>query len=166
MLAVAGSILLLLLIGRMRHRANSLSAEIVKLWIAVVRHANVRRCFLLVFVLACLTHLMNVLVFFVVGQNLGLPVLPAQWFFIVPPALLFSMIPISAGGWGLREGVLILALASLGIPAEEAIIPSLIFGLVILLVTLPGVLVWLANRRPDAADDHRRPQAIADARDR
>jgi hypothetical protein len=96
---------------------------------------------------------MNVLVFFVVGQNLGLPVLPAQWFFIVPPALLFSMIPISAGGWGLREGVLILALANLGIPAEEAIVPSLIFGLGILLVTLPGALVWLANRRPGATDE-------------
>jgi len=56
-----------------------------------------------------------------VGQNLGLPVLAAQWFFIVPPALLLSMIPISAGGWGRREGVLIFALACLGIPAGEAI---------------------------------------------
>jgi hypothetical protein len=63
------------------------------------------------------------------------------------------MIPISAGGWGLREGVLIFALGELGIPAEEAIVPSLIFGLGILLVTLPGALVWLANRKPDAADD-------------
>jgi uncharacterized membrane protein YbhN (UPF0104 family) len=127
------------------------------LCLAVVWNANVRRCFLLVFALACLTHLMNVLVFFVVGQNLGLPVLPAQWFFIVPPALLFSMIPISAGGWGLREGVLIFALGELGIPAEEAIVPSLIFGLGILLVTLPGALVWLANRKPDAADDRTQP---------
>lgn len=153
-LAVAGSILLFLLIGRTRYRGSSLRVEIVKLCVAVVRNANVRRCFLLVFALACLTHLMNVLVFFVVGQNLGLPVLPSQWFFIVPPALLFSMIPISAGGWGLREGVLIFALASLAIPAEEAIVPSLIFGLGILLVTLPGALIWLANRKPDAADDH------------
>ena len=156
-LAVAGSILLFLLVGRTRYRGHSLRVEIVKLCLAVVRNANVRRCFLLVFALACLTHLMNVLVFFVVGQNLGLPVLPAQWFFIVPPALLFSMIPISAGGWGLREGVLIFALGELGIPAEEAIVPSLIFGLGILLVTLPGALVWLANRKPDAADDRTQP---------
>src|SRR5215831_757019 len=120
-LAVAGSILLFLLIGRTRYRGSSLRVEIVKLCDAVVRNATIRRSFLLVFALACLTHLMNVLVFFVVGQNLGLPVRPVEWFFIVPPALLFSMIPISAGGWGLREGVLIFALASLGIPAEEAI---------------------------------------------
>jgi hypothetical protein len=38
-------------------------------------------------------------------QNFGLPLLPAQWFFIVPSALLFSMIPISAGGWGVREAL-------------------------------------------------------------
>ncbi len=152
-LIVAGSILLFLFVGRTRYRTHSLRVEIVKLYFAVIRNAGVRRCFLLTFALACLTHLMNVLVFFLVGQNLALPVLPAQWFFIVPPALLFSMIPISAGGWGLREGVLIFALASLGIPPEEAIVPSLIFGLGILVVTLPGALVWLANRRPNAADD-------------
>jgi Lysylphosphatidylglycerol synthase TM region len=70
-LAVAGSILLFLLVGRTRYRGNSLRVEIVKLCVAVVRNASVRRCFLLVFALACLTHLMNVLVFFVVGQNLS-----------------------------------------------------------------------------------------------
>ena len=81
------------------------------------------------------------------GQNLGLPVLPAQCRVVV------FLIPISAGGWGLCEGGLIFALGSLGIPAEEAIVPSLVFGLGILLVTLPGALVWLANRKPDAPDD-------------
>jgi hypothetical protein len=56
------------------------------------------------------------------------------------------MIPISAGGRGLREGVLIFALANLGVSPEQAIVPSLIFGLAILVVTLPGIWVWLGNR--------------------
>ena len=61
--------------------------------------------------------------------------------------------PISAGGWGLRERV--------RYSRSPAIVPSLIFGLGILLVTLPGALVWLANRKPDAADD--RMQSLAPA---
>ena len=151
--ALAGSILLFLLVGRTKYRTHSLRVEIANLYFAVVRNTGIRRYFLLTFMLACLTHLMNVLIFFLVGQNLGVPVTLAQWFFIVPPALLFSMIPISAGGWGLREGALIFALASLGVPAEEAIVPSLIFGLGILVVTLPGALVWLANRKTESAEN-------------
>src|SRR5262249_50006832 len=47
-----------------------------------------------------------------------------------------------------REGVLIFALASLGIPAEEAIVPSLIFGLGIVLAAASVCFVeadWAAR---------------------
>jgi glycosyltransferase 2 family protein len=151
--AVAASFLLFFLVGRTKYRSHSLRAEIAKLFFSVVRNAGFRRCFLLTFMLACLTHLMNILVLFIIGHNLGLPITPAQWFFIVPPALLLSILPISAGGWGLREGVLIFALGSLGVPPEEAIVPSLIFGLGLLVVTLPGAWVWLANKKLDSAED-------------
>jgi uncharacterized membrane protein YbhN (UPF0104 family) len=147
--AVTGSVLLFLLVGRTTGRAHSVRVEIANLYL-VIRSPGTRRYFLLTVVLACFTHLMNVLVFIFIGQNLGLPVTPAQWFFVVSPTLLFSMIPISAGGWGLREGVLIFALASLGVAPEEAIVPSLIFGLGILVVTLPGAWVWLASRGLDS----------------
>ena len=145
---LSGLIVAFVLLGFTKYRAHTLRVEIINMWFAVIRSGGMRRCLLATFALACVTHLMNVFVFVVVGRNLGLAVTPAQWFFIVPPALLFAMIPVSAGGWGLREGVLILALGRLGIPPEEAIVPSLIFGLGLLLVTLPGALVWLANRRP------------------
>jgi uncharacterized protein (TIRG00374 family) len=143
--AVVGSVLLFLLAGRIQDRVHSVPVAIADLY-CVIRSPGTRRYVLLTFMLASLTHLMNILVFILIGRNLGLPVTSAQWFFIVPPALLFSMIPISAGGWGLREGVLIFALASLGVAPEEAIVPSLIFGLGILVVTMPGVVIWLANR--------------------
>jgi uncharacterized membrane protein YbhN (UPF0104 family) len=157
-MAVAGSVFLFLLVGRTKYRTHFVRVEIARLYFAVVRNASVRRCLALTFMLACLTHLMNVLVFVLIGQDLELPISPAQWFFIVPPALLFSMIPVSAGGWGLREGVLIFALANLGVPPEEAIVPSLIFGLGILVVTLPGAWVWLANRKVESTEDD--PQTL------
>jgi len=157
-MAVAGSVLLFLFVGRTKYRTHFVRVEIARLYFAVVRNASVRKCLALTFMLACLTHLMNVLVFVLIGQDLELPISPAQWFFIVPPALLFSMIPVSAGGWGLREGVLIFALANLGVPPEEAIVPSLIFGLGILVVTLPGAWVWLANRKVESTEDD--PQTL------
>jgi hypothetical protein len=102
-----------------------------------------------------------------------LPVRLAQWFFIVPAALLFSMLPITAGGWGLREGILVFSLQGLGVRPEEAVVPSIVFGLGTLLVTLPGGLIWLANRRPkvtgtptgepEAPSEERRQAAMARA---
>jgi hypothetical protein len=76
-----------------------------------------------------------------------------HWFLIVPSVLLISMLPISAGGWGIREGSFVLALASFGIRPEEAIVPPIIFGLGVLVVTLPGGIIWLANRKRSAGTD-------------
>src|SRR5215510_10145099 len=59
--------------------------------------------------------------------------------------------PISAGGWGLREAGFVVALATFGIRPEEAILPPVIFGLGVLIVTLPGGVIWLANRKRKAA---------------
>jgi len=96
--------------------------------IAVLHDVKVRRCYLLVFALAFTTHVLNVFVFFLIGRNLEVVVSLEQWLFIVPSVLLFSMLPISAGGWGLREVSLIVALGGLGVRPEEAIIPRSCLG--------------------------------------
>jgi hypothetical protein len=136
-----------LLLVPAKYRQHPLVAGILRL-IALGRSEKGRRRRLaLVFLCAVLTHLANVLVIFLIGSDLELPVTLKQWFSIIPAVLLFSMIPISAGGWGLREGILILALQNLSIPPHEAIVPSLVFGFGIMLAALPGGFVWFANRR-------------------
>ena len=47
------------------------------------------------------------------------------WFIIIPPVILISSIPISIGGWGVREGAMIIALVELGINEVDAIMLSL-----------------------------------------
>lgn len=136
-----------LLVAPSRFRQHPVVAGILRL-IALGRgEPGRRRKLALVFACALLTHLANVLVIFLIGRDLELPVGLAQWFTIVPAALLFSMIPVTAGGWGLREGILILALRNLGISADEAIVPSLVFGFGVMLAALPGGFIWYAHRR-------------------
>src|SRR3984893_1681274 len=118
LVAVGALFFLFFLVGRSKYRMNSVRVEIAKLFFSVVRNAGFRRRLLLTFMLACFTHLMNILVLFIIGHSLGLPVTLAQWFLIVPPALLLSLLPISAGGWGLGESVLIFALVCLGVSPE------------------------------------------------
>jgi uncharacterized membrane protein YbhN (UPF0104 family) len=104
----------------------------------------------LVFALAATTHLLNVLVFWMLGQGLGLTITFDQWFIVVPTVLLISMLPISVGGWGVREGVMVVALHGLGVPSEEALLSSILFGLCVVIATLPGAIFWIATRKPSA----------------
>src|SRR5215467_14655988 len=101
-----------------------------------------------VFVLAATTHLLNVLVFWMLGQSLGLIITLDQWFVVAPTVLLISMLPISVGGWGVREGAMVVALHGLGVPTEEALLSSILFGLCAVTATLPGAIFWISTRKP------------------
>jgi len=47
-----------------------------------------------------------------------------------------------------REGAMVLALRGFGIPTEEALLPSILFGLCAVTATLPGATFWILARRP------------------
>ena len=100
-----------------------------------------------VFALAGTTHLLNVLVFWMLGQSIGLTMTIEQWFIVAPTVLLISMLPISIGGWGVREGAMVVALHGFGIPTEEALLPSILFGLCAVTATLPGAIFWISTRK-------------------
>jgi len=74
------------------------------------------------------------------GAAVGIPVGP--WFLCVAPlALLATSVPISLGGWGLREGSVVALLPLFGVQPAHALAISLLFGVAFLLGTLPGILV-------------------------
>lgn len=62
---------------------------------------------------------------------------------ILPAVLLFSALPISIGGWGVREGAMALAADFVGIPAANGFVLSLLFGTTLLLVSAGCSLLWL-----------------------
>jgi uncharacterized membrane protein YbhN (UPF0104 family) len=64
------------------------------------------------------------------------------------PATLFAMtIPISIGGWGVREASAVALWTMAGLPAEEALASSILYGVLTLLAALPGVVVLLVDRQ-------------------
>jgi hypothetical protein len=52
------------------------------------------------------------------------------------------LVPISIGGWGLREFAVVSLLAAHGVAPERAFLFSLCFGLVFLVGALPGAIVY------------------------
>jgi uncharacterized membrane protein YbhN (UPF0104 family) len=65
---------------------------------------------------------------------------------LLPPVVLMSSLPISVGGWGVREASMVVALAEIGMPAETALLMSVQMGALAALLALPGGLLWLLHQ--------------------
>ena len=92
---------------------------------------------------AAVQHLLRVLIFAVLAAALGLEVPFAALFAFVPAALLTAMVPVSFGGWGMREAALVYFLKTTGASAEAALTLSIAFGLLRGAVGAAGGLAWL-----------------------
>ena len=64
---------------------------------------------------------------------------------LMPPVILITTIPISIAGWGLREGAMVAAFAFVGVSEGDAFVMSVLFGLVGILVSLPGGVIWVTG---------------------
>jgi len=79
-------------------------------------------------------------------QNIGSDVTFWQIVVLCPPVFLVASIPITVGGWGVREGTMVFALGYAGVAPGEALAASIFLGLVVLAAALPGLfLLWSAG---------------------
>tara|TARA_R110002096_G_scaffold434832_1_gene658124 strand:+ start:130180 stop:131118 length:939 start_codon:yes stop_codon:yes gene_type:complete len=70
---------------------------------------------------------------------------------IVTPIILASMvIPLAIAGWGIREAAAAALFSAMGLDASMGVAVSVSFGLIGLVASLPGALVWLAPERQPA----------------
>jgi len=88
-----------------------------------------------------------VVVFAICALSIAEPLPLAALFTVVPVVLLSMVIPLSVGGWGIRE----LAAASLwpvvGLTAEAGIASSIVYGLVSMVSVIPGALLYLLMKK-------------------
>ena len=84
--------------------------------------------------------------FFATGWALGLRYNLMTYFAIVPPALVLTVIPISVAGWGVREGALVGLFSLIGADKTAVLMMSLLYGLTLIIVSLPGLVTYLKGR--------------------
>ncbi len=84
------------------------------------------------------------------GMRIEISLLDAVILFM--PAVLLATLPISVAGWGVRENAMVALYGFVGVPPEQALAISILYGVVSILVALPGGLLWLANRRRPAVE--------------
>ncbi|MGT2501069.1 lysylphosphatidylglycerol synthase transmembrane domain-containing protein [Bradyrhizobium guangxiense] len=113
---------------------------------------------------AIVVHLITVTTCYVLAIGLETPLSALDAFVLIPLVILSSAVPISIGGWGVREGAMVGALSLAGIAADKALAISVLLGLGGLIIGLFGGLVWLiAPERASFTPDQAR--AIAERTD-
>ncbi len=97
-------------------------------------------------------HTVSALTVYIIAQAMAVPIGALDCVILVPPVILFSMLPISIAGWGLREGAMVTAFAFVGVGYDEAFALSVLFGLVIMATGIPGGIIWLLHGSKRAED--------------
>ncbi len=100
--------------------------------------------------LSVLVHLFSMAGVYFAGASVGLDYDLLTYIVIVPPVILLTIVPISMAGWGVREGAMVGLFTLIG--AEQAVVlsMSILYGVVLIIASLPGLYVYLAGRRARA----------------
>jgi uncharacterized membrane protein YbhN (UPF0104 family) len=102
------------------------------------------------FLLAFLLQLGRVLATFLAARALQIDVAFVNLLVIVPATVLVSLLPVSVGGLGLREGTMVSLLGMIGVAPEAGFALSVLLLATGFASTLPGA-VFLAQRRANPA---------------
>ncbi|OGA05561.1 MAG: hypothetical protein A3I00_07730 [Betaproteobacteria bacterium RIFCSPLOWO2_02_FULL_64_12] len=108
-----------------------------------------------------LIQVLAVIAMYVIAFGLGVEARFVDFLVLVPPVMLLAMLPISIAGWGVREGAMAVALNLVGIAAEQSVAISVCFGLCMMVLGLPGGLIWFIVRKGGAGVD-----ILTDAREK
>ena len=95
--------------------------------------------------LSGIIHAVGISTYWLLGISVGLDLTMMEYLLIVPLIFLVSLLPISFAGWGVRELSAITLFAHSGVLAEDALAVSIMFGLVFICVSLPGVPIFLRS---------------------
>jgi len=101
---------------------------------------------IIIIVISILIHLISVIVVMTISTGLGLSVDWIGFLLMIPLVTLMMVVPISIAGWGVREGAMVVGFGYLGVTSEVALALSILYGLSILLIALPGGIVWAFKR--------------------
>jgi uncharacterized membrane protein YbhN (UPF0104 family) len=82
------------------------------------------------------------------ARALGVDQPLSLWFSVVPLVALVMVLPISIGGFGVRENAMTFLLSEEGVPSDRAVGVALLWGLSTIIIGLVGGVLFLLDREP------------------
>lgn len=125
---------------RLGEQLRAFEASIKRLW-------TQGRAFVTLLALSVLGHLLLSTSMWLIGFGFGLHIALLPTLLLLPAVFLMTTIPISLGGWGIREGAMILLLGLIGVAPAQALMMSVLYGLSELAICSFGGIIWLLQRQ-------------------
>lgn len=122
------------------------SAAVVRLTglIGGLRSALTHRAMLVALGHSVAVHLCTIAATLVFAAALSVPIRPLEALAVMPFTITAMALPISLAGWGVREGSMVAGFALFGVAGEDAFLVSVLIGLSVTIMALPGGLAWLS----------------------
>jgi uncharacterized protein (TIRG00374 family) len=108
--------------------------------------------------LGVLASLVGLFAVFVLQQGVGIDLPFTVNVALVGAVTLLSAIPISIGGWGVREVSMVTLFGMVGVSSDNALMLSMLYGIVLIVAAMPGGFLWWTikgHAKSEFASDHK-----------
>lgn len=96
--------------------------------------------------LSIVIHMCVALSVYMLTRAFGLEAELLHVLLVTPLVLVIAMVPVTISGWGLREGAMVMAFGALGYDTGLVFATSVAYGLTMIVIGLPGGLLWSLQR--------------------
>lgn len=93
-----------------------------------------------------IVHINGIIAYYLIGMSLGFDLEFIIYILIVPLIFLTALLPISFAGWGIRELSAVTLFGIVGIDAELALASSIMFGLLLIVIGIPGLYFLISKK--------------------
>ncbi len=124
-----------------------IARRLLRLGDAVSRYRNHRGALAHVMVWSIVVQVLRITQAFLLGRGLGIEVGFLYYLLVMPVGLLMLLLPISVSGFGVPQAAIVWLLSPVGVPSEQAFALSTLIVLTGLAGNLPGLWLWLADRK-------------------
>lgn len=105
--------------------------------------------------ISIIIHLLSFVAFTMIARSIGIDADAGALLAITALLTFIQIMPISIGGWGVREVAAVSLLGLIGVAAGPALLASLLLGLAYAVASLPGIIIWgLIKVQPSQSIDH------------
>jgi len=126
-------------------RLNGVAARFAKIQLLLRKFAQHRQALMLSMGLSFFLQLGIVYYHYLVAQQLKISISYLELLIFVPIIVVVTLLPVSLGGLGLKEGVWVYLFSRIGLTADQALLLSITITLQSWLLSLPGGLILLLD---------------------
>ncbi|KYC44229.1 lysylphosphatidylglycerol synthetase [Scytonema hofmannii PCC 7110] len=128
-----------------KFRLSAIAARFAKIQILLRTFAQHRQALIVSMGLSLLLQLAIVAYHYFIAQQLKIPISYLQLLVFIPIIVVVTLLPISLGGLGLKEGLWVYLFSRVGLTAEQALLLSVTITALSWLLSLPGAIILLLD---------------------